>query len=62
MNDLKGLVKMKNIPMWKIAETIGIHPSTLCVWMRTYNAEHYEKILNAINKIEGGEESNDENN
>lgn len=45
--------------MWKIAEAVGIHPSTLCVWFRSYNEDHYKRIMKAIEVIEG-EERHDE--
>ncbi len=51
MQELKVIATINKIPQWKIAETIGIHPSNLCVWMRKYNAEHYDKILKAMKKI-----------
>lgn len=55
MEDLKMLIRMKKVTMWKIADAIGISEPTLYRWMRKYNAEHHEKIMNAIKKIEGGE-------
>lgn len=61
MEDLKLIIRMKKIPMWKIAEAIGIAESTLYVWMRKYNADHYKRIAEAIEKIEGGGQD-DENN
>ena len=59
MENLRSLIKMKRIPMWKIAEAVGIHPSTLCVWFRSYNEDHYKRIMKAIEVIEG-EERHDE--
>lgn len=53
MEDLKMLIRMKKIPMWKIADAIGIAESTLYIWMRKYNADHHERIMKAIQKIEG---------
>lgn len=53
MNSLKALASFKGQKMCDIAEIIGIHPSTLCVWFRKYNAEHYQKIMDAINQLEG---------
>lgn len=56
MEDLKLLIRMKHITMWKIADVIGISEPTLYRWMRKYNAEHHEKIMKAISKIERGED------
>lgn len=48
------LIAIKRITMWKIADIIGISEPTLYRWMRKYNADHHKKIMNAIQKIEGG--------
>lgn len=53
MEDLRLLIRMKQIPIWKIAENVGVSEMTIYRWMRTYNAEHHKKIMDAINKIEG---------
>lgn len=52
---------MKGYPMYLIAEEVGVHPSTLCVWFRTYNAERYEKITKAIMKLDGGNQDEQNN-
>lgn len=54
MQSLKSLAQWKNIQMYELARVIGIYPSTLSVWFRTYNKDHYEKIMQAIQQIEGG--------
>lgn len=51
MDDLRMLAKMKGVPMWKIAEKIGISEPTLFRWMRKFDAIHHEKIMDAINQI-----------
>lgn len=53
MEDLKLLIRMKRIPIWKIAEYVGVSEMTIYRWMRTYNTDHHKKIMNAINRIEG---------
>lgn len=53
MDDLRMLAKMKGVPMWKIAEKIGISEPTLFRWMRKFDAIHHEKISKAIEQIEG---------
>lgn len=52
MKDLKLLIKMKNIPMWKIADELGISEPTFYRWMRKYDPDHYQKIMDAIDQIE----------
>ena len=52
MDDIRMLIKIKNIPMWKIAKNIGISETTLYRWMRTPNVEHRQKIIDAIIKID----------
>ena len=61
MEDLRSYMKMKRIPTWKVAEVIGVSEMTIYRWLRTYNADHYKKIWDAIQKIEGNED-HDENN
>lgn len=51
MDDLRMLAKMKGVPMWKIAEKIGISEPTLFRWLRKYDVEHHKKIMDAINQI-----------
>lgn len=51
MEGLRLLIRMNKIPMWKIADVCGVSEMTIYRWLRKYNAEHYEKILNAINQI-----------
>lgn len=61
MEELRMLIRMKNIPMWKVADTIGISEPTLYRWMRKYDADHHRKIMDAISEIEGGEELDEVN-
>ena len=53
MEKLKTLIRMKNIPKWKIANVIGVSEMTIYRWLRKYDAEHYQKIMNAIKQIQG---------
>lgn len=53
MEKLKTLIRMKNIPKWKIADVIGVSEMSIYRWLRKYDAEHYQKIMNAIKQIEG---------
>ena len=52
MEDLRLLIRMKKIYIWKIAEKIGVSEMTIYRWLRTYNAEHHDKIMKAIEEIE----------
>lgn len=62
MEDLKLLLRMKKIPVWKVAEECEVSEMTIFRWLRKYNADHHEKIMQAINKIEGdADEQNNEN-
>lgn len=53
MEKLKTLIRMKNIPKWKIGDVIGVSEGTIHRWLRKYDAERYQKIMNAIKQIEG---------
>ena len=53
MEDLKLLIRMKKIPIWRIAKAVGVCENTIFRWLRTYDLEHHKRILEAINKIEG---------
>lgn len=61
MEDLRMIIRMKRIPMWKIAEVIGVSEPTLYRWMRKYNADHYKKISDAIKMIDGGDQDEQNN-
>jgi len=59
---IRGFLKMKGIPFWKIAEVIGISEPTMTRWMRKpLSAEHYNKIMDAVSRIEGGEDHDEDN-
>lgn len=55
------IIRMKRIPMWKIAEVIGVSEPTLYRWMRKYNADHYKRISDAMQKIERGDQDDEDN-
>lgn len=52
MEDLKLIIKLCNIKMWKIADVVGVSEMTIYRWMRKYDAEHHRKILTAMKKID----------
>ena len=61
-SQIRGFLKMKGIPLWKIAEVIGISEPTITRWMRKpLSQEHYDKIMKAVSKIEGGEDHDEDN-
>lgn len=52
--DVRGLLKLKKIPMWKVAEQIGISEPTITRWFRKpLTSEQFQKVMNAIEEIEG---------
>lgn len=55
MDDLRLLIRMKNIPIWKIALKIGVSEMTIYRWLRVYDKSHHEKIMNAVEQIERGD-------
>ena len=59
MDDLRALIKFKGLPMWKIADAIGISEPTLYRWMRTPDIEHRQKIMDGMKIVEGGENEQD---
>ena len=61
MEDLRLLMRMKRIPTWKVAEVIGVSEMTIYRWLRTYDAGHHDKIMKAIQQIEGGEDHDEDN-
>lgn len=52
MDDLKMLIRMKKIPIWKIAEAVGVSEMTIYRWLRKYDVEHRRRIMEAIERIE----------
>ena len=61
MEDLRLLMRMKRIPTWKVAEVIGVSEMTIYRWLRTYDSGHHDKIMKAIQQIEGGEDHDEDN-
>lgn len=53
-SDVRTLLKMKRIPMWKLAKQIGISEPTITRWFReSLTTDHYEKVMQAIKELEG---------
>lgn len=55
MNDIRIMLFAKKIPVWKVADAIGVSEMTIFRWLRKEDKEHREKILDAIKQIEDGE-------
>ena len=52
-NDIRALLKVRQIPMWKVAEQIGISEPTITRWFRKpLTTEHFDKVMKAIEEIE----------
>ena len=50
--DIRRKAKGNDIPMWKIANRIGISEPTLTRWMRTsLNEEHRRRIEDALDSL-----------
>lgn len=55
---IRKMIKVSGVPQWKVAETIGITPSTLCVWVRsksTLTAERELRIVRALEQLKGAQ-------
>lgn len=51
--ELHKLLKSKNIPLWKIADEIGISETTIYRWFRKpLTNEQYQKIMSAVKQLE----------
>lgn len=56
-NDIRTLLKLRRIPMWRVAEQIGISEATITRWFRkSLTTERFEKVMKAIEEIEGKKE------
>ncbi len=55
--ELRTELRMKNIPLWKVAHIVGVHETTLIKWMREeLDGERKEMVLKAVAEIEQGVE------
>lgn len=52
MTDLRKLIKRKGYKLTQIADLLDLSEPTISMWMRTYDTEHYTKIMWAIDQIE----------
>jgi hypothetical protein len=50
--DLRAKLRAANIPVWVVAQRIGIHEKTLYAWLRFELEGHrLERVMSAIEKI-----------
>lgn len=50
--EIRRQIESVNLHYWEIAEAIGIHPSTLCLWLRKeLEGEQLEKVQAAIDSL-----------
>lgn len=50
--DVRNLAKDNNIPLWKIADGLGITDSTFSKWLRKeLSDETKQKVIEIVNKL-----------
>lgn len=55
---IRKAIEKAGLSYWQVADAIGIHPATLCVWLRhELNGERLERVQQAINVLSKGEEA-----
>ena len=55
--ELRTELRIKNIPLWKVARAVGVHETTFVKWMREeLDGERKERVLKAVAEIEQGVE------
>ncbi len=57
--DIRQTIENAGLRYWEVAETIGVHPATLCAWLRRpLSGNRLERVQKAIDKLlaerEGG--------
>lgn len=51
-NKIKEYAKMHNVPLWKVAQAIGISEPTLTRWLRVpVSEDRFTKIMEAIERL-----------
>ena len=52
---IRKAARVAGVPLWKIAQYVGVSEPTLTRWLRTQLSEEREKaIMEAISKLESG--------
>lgn len=55
---IRKAIEKAGLSYWQVADAIGIHPATLCVWLRhELTGERLERVQHAINVLSKGEET-----
>lgn len=54
MKSLKNDIELNRLKMYEVANQIGISQWTLSIWMRSYDQDHYDQIIKAIDELTGG--------
>lgn len=56
-SEIRKTFERSGVTYWQLADEIGIHPATLCVWLRhELTGERLERVQTAINALSKGEE------
>lgn len=51
--NLRTLIRVMNVPVWKIADHIGVSEMTIYRWLRKCDEEHHATILKAVKELSG---------
>lgn len=50
--EIRSLLKIYSIPQWRVADALGVHEKTLCVWLRHELPEgRKDQIVDIISKL-----------
>ena len=50
--EIRKRMRIADVKQWEVADAIGVHEATLCVWLRhELPTEKRDKILKAIEKL-----------
>lgn len=60
-SDLQMLLYMERIEQKEVAKVLGYDQSTISRWLKNPTTQNREKIMEAINKIKGGEDYDEDN-
>lgn len=62
---MRRKIRVSGYPQWVVAEKIGVHPNTLCIWVRSkanLTATRKLKIERALQELRDGENKSNERN
>lgn len=53
---IRDAMRIANVRQWEVADALGVHEATFCVWLRhELPAEKQNEILATIDKLKKGE-------